>query len=80
MDEVESWVHGELAEVLGISVDEIGAESRLEGDLGVDSIDLIEVANRAERAFGVKLEDQDIYDLELVKDLAEAISSRIAAD
>ena len=73
------WVRDRFAEVLELDPSEISRNSRLADDLDADSIDLIEVVNSAERALGVTIAEEELYDLETVGQLVEAIDRHRAA-
>lgn len=74
-DSVLAWIRGRFAEVLELDPADVSPDSELAADLDADSIDLIEVVNGAEKAFGVSIEEQDLYDLETVGQLVELIES-----
>ncbi len=52
---------------------EVGASSRIERDLGIDSLARTELVLRLERAFRVRLHAQAIGEAETVHDLAQAL-------
>lgn len=68
-DDITIWVREQFAEVLEIDMDEITEASFFADDLDADSIDLIEVVNRAETRWGVKIDEERIYDIETVGEL-----------
>jgi acyl carrier protein len=49
-----------VAEALGLDDDEVTPESTLLGDLGAESIDLLDILFRVERNLGVKIEAGDL--------------------
>ena len=67
-----------LAESFGLSSDEIHADSRLEADLGINSLELAELALRCVEEFGVEIEDEDIHRLITVGDVANYIEEKTA--
>ena len=67
-----------LAESFGLSPDEIQADSRLEADLGINSLELAELALRCDEEFGVEIEDEDIHRLITVGDVANYIEEKTA--
>jgi acyl carrier protein len=67
-----------LAESFGLSSDEIHADSRLEADLGINSLELAELALRCDEEFGVEIEDEDIHRLITVGDVANYIEEKTA--
>ena len=67
-----------LAESFGLSPDEIQADSRLEADLGINSLELAELALRCDEEFGVEIDDDDIHRLITVGDVANYIEEKTA--
>jgi acyl carrier protein len=65
-----------LAESFGLSPDEIQADSRLEADLGINSLELAELALRCDEEFGVEIDDDDIHRLITVGDVANYIEEK----
>lgn len=53
----------------GTPVSEITADSRLEGDLNLDSLDRLSVAMDVEDEFGVELPDEALEIVETVREL-----------
>jgi acyl carrier protein len=51
-----------IADALGHDEDEITPEASLLGDLGAESIDLLDILFRIERASGVKIQASDLAD------------------
>lgn len=70
------WVQAKFADVLELAPAEITSESRFADDLDADSIDLIEVVNAAEAELGVRIEEEQLYDIETVGDLVAIIDQR----
>ena len=68
-DDSFRWVQAQFAEVLELPTSDIGRSSRFDDDLDADSIDLIEVVNRAEGEFGIAIAEDRLYDLETVGEL-----------
>lgn len=71
----------ELAQIIedasGLEAGSLSADSSLR-ELGVTSLAMIEIAVRVEDAFGVRLEDADVFALETVGDLAGFIAEHSA--
>lgn len=78
-DDTFAWVAAQLAGVLGLPVDDITRPSRFADDLDADSIDLIEVVNKAEAAFGIEVPEDQLYDIETVGEFAALIEARRSA-
>lgn len=67
-----------LVESFGLTPDEIQADSRLEADLGINSLELAELALRCDEEFGVEIDDEDIHRLITVGDVANYIEEKTA--
>jgi len=62
MADVDGAVKEALAEALALDEDEITPEATLMDDLGAESIDLLDILFRIEKATGVKIEASDLGD------------------
>lgn len=60
-----------LAELTGLDAADIGETDDIIEDLGIDSLKVIEIATRVERAYKVTLKDSDLMKLRKVKDAVE---------
>ena len=60
-EDVFQKVQGVLEEALGVDEDEVTREAKLVEDLGAESIDFLDIAFRLEKAFGVKLEQNELF-------------------
>jgi len=65
-----------LAEEFNLDEDSISADSKLEADLGINSLELAELAFRLEEEFGIEIKDEDIPTLITVGDVANYIEDR----
>lgn len=65
-----------LAEEFNLDEDSISADSKLEADLGINSLELAELAFRLEEEFGIEIKDEDIPTLITVGDIANYIEDR----
>ena len=59
-DEISSAVREAVVGALGVEEDEVTPEATLLGDLGAESIDLLDILFRIERSTGVKVQASDI--------------------
>jgi len=78
-DNTFQWVCERFAEVLEIDPAEITSQSRFADDLDADSIDLIEVVNKAEQERGITIAEEQLYDLETVGQLVELLDAQASA-
>lgn len=74
-DNTFEWVCAQFAEVLEIDPAEITRSSRFADDLDADSIDLIEVVNKAEQERGITIAEEQLYDLETVGELVDLLDA-----
>jgi acyl carrier protein len=74
-DEVFVKVSGALMEALNVGAEDIKPTATLQGDLGAESIDFLDILFRLEREFGIKIPRGELFpesifqgDPELVRD------------
>jgi acyl carrier protein len=60
-DEIFSKVSATLVEALNVEEDEIKPASTLQGDLGAESIDFLDIVFRLEREFGIKIPRGELF-------------------
>lgn len=62
-----------ISKQLGINLDSINLESRIEDDLGADSLDIIEIVMSLETEFEINVNDDKISRITIVKDIVDYI-------
>jgi acyl carrier protein len=72
---VEEMLTEAIAE-LGPKREDIKREATFES-LDVDSLDLVEIAQRAEEAYGVEINPQDMGDVKTVGDAIDLVLARV---
>jgi len=77
--DLERRVKQILTQRLGIPADEITLGARLVDDLGMDSLDAVELAISTERQFNVALSDEQVAKLMTVADII-ALVQRLAQE
>lgn len=60
-EEIYTKVSATLVEALNVEEDEITPESTLQGDLGAESIDFLDIVFRLEREFGIKIPRGELF-------------------
>ena len=60
-DEIYSKVSATLVEALNVDEDEIKPSSTLQGDLGAESIDFLDIVFRLEREFAIKIPRGELF-------------------
>ena len=75
---IESEIKGVLTRQLKLSGKEISLSTSLREDLGIDSLDVVELMFELEEKFNVVIPDQDIVKLNTVGDLVTYLSQKAA--
>src|SRR6187397_2214075 len=60
-DEIYSKVSATLVEALNVDEDEISPKATLQGQLGAESIDFLDIVFRLEREFGIKIPRGELF-------------------
>lgn len=60
-DQIYSKVSATLVEALNVDEDDITPEATLQGDLGAESIDFLDIVFRLEREFGIKIPRGELF-------------------
>lgn len=63
---------------LQINREQITPDARLMADLGADSLDMVEIAMKAEEEFGLTLPDEEAEKIVTVDDLYEAVGEHLS--
>jgi len=77
MSDVESKVKQIIASRLSVSEDKILPSSAFIGDLGADSLDLVELVMDFEETFGVTIPDEDNEKLKTVQDAIDYLKTKL---
>lgn len=67
-EEIFDKVQSTLVDALGVDEDDVTRESTLQGDLGAESIDFLDIVFRLERNFGIKIPRGELFPENLVAD------------
>jgi probable biosynthetic protein (TIGR04098 family) len=79
-DEIERRSRNLIADIVGCSTDKITSAGDLRAEVGLGSFDVLQLREGLERAFGVRLRDDDVRQLRRLDTLTELIAARLAAD
>src|SRR5947209_316669 len=60
-DEIQRKVAGVLVEALNVDDDQVTPDARLQGDLGAESIDFLDIVFRLEREFNIKIPRGELF-------------------
>jgi acyl carrier protein len=74
---IEAKVKELVVEQLGVSADEVNAESSFVESLGADSLDLTELIMAMEEEFDIEIDDEDAQKIITVQDAIDYIKSKV---
>ncbi len=75
--EVEETIKKFLVEELEIEQDKITTDARLKEDMGIDSLDLVDIVVIVEKYFGFKIKSEEMATVLTMKDFCDYIESKI---
>ncbi len=67
-DEIYQKVQATLVDALGVDEDDVRHDATLQGDLGAESIDFLDIVFRLERNFGIKIPRGELFPENVVSD------------
>ena len=67
-----------LVETANVDVSKVTEEATLSEDLGIDSLDSVEIVLELESAYDIKIEDEEIQNLKTVGDIMKLVESKIS--
>jgi acyl carrier protein len=59
--DVSNKVRDVLVDALGVDAEDVKPEARLVADLGAESIDFLDIVFRLEKAFGIKIQQSELF-------------------
>ena len=60
-DELFEKVRDVLSDALGVDAEEVSPQATLQGDLGAESIDFLDIVFRLEKAFAIKIPKGELF-------------------
>lgn len=78
--EIEARIKDLLSVGLRIKKSSIGVQSRLIDDLGMDSVDAVEMCMAIEDAFDIEIPDEDFTKTVIVQDIIEYVAKTIGVN
>lgn len=76
--EIESKVKAFLIDDLEIDEDKISDDAKLKDDLGIDSLDLVDIVVIVEKNFGFKIKPEEMKGIITLKDFCDYIEKKTA--
>ncbi len=77
-DRIVSIVQETLGTLLKIPCNEVNLSSNLVNELGIDSVDTLDMLFALEDRFKIKVTEKDVVGLQTVKDIIELIERKLA--
>ena len=68
-----------IVETVNCDADSVVLEAKLGDDLGIDSLDAMEINMALEEAFAISIADEDLVKFVCVKDIVSYIESKVEA-
>lgn len=66
-EEIFSKVQAALVDALALDEDDVTPEATLQGDLGAESIDYLDIMFKLEKAFGIKIQREELFPEDVFK-------------
>jgi len=78
-NEIESLINNFLIEDMEIEANVITDEAKLKEDLGLDSLDFVDIVVIIEKTFGFKIKPEEMTNVITVKDFYDYIDAKVNA-
>ena len=75
MNETEKMVREELGKIIGKDTDEISKDANLIEDVGLDSLNVLEVFGMIEEKFNVVVDPEEISEMKTINDIVNIIEN-----
>lgn len=76
--EIEDKVRGFLIEDLEVEPEKIVPDARLKEDIGIDSLDFVDIVVIVERNFGFKIKPEEMAGVVTLSDFCDYIARKVA--
>ena len=77
-EEIVKQVKAIIVDKLGVEESEVTESANFTNDLGADSLDTVELLMEFERAFGIKIPDEETSTIATVKDAIDKVKEKLA--
>jgi acyl carrier protein len=76
-EQVFAKVRQVLVDALGVDEEEVTPQSRLVADLGAESIDFLDIVFRLEKAFGIKIQQSELFPENVLSDPRYVVGGKV---
>ena len=78
-EEIEEKVRAFLIDDLEIDEDKISDDAKLKDDMGIDSLDFVDIVVIVEKNFGFKIKPEEMKDVTTLSQFCDYIESKVNA-
>ncbi|MBR1539460.1 MAG: acyl carrier protein [Bacteroidales bacterium] len=78
INEIKDKIKGFLIDEMEIDEAKIAPEARLKEDLGIDSLEVVDIIVLVEKEFGFKMKPEDFKDLKTFDQFCQFIAQKVA--
>jgi acyl carrier protein len=75
--EVYAKVQQVLVDALGVDEEDVSPQARLVADLGAESIDFLDIVFRLEKAFGIKIQQSELFPENVLSDPRYVVGGKV---
>lgn len=75
--EIEEKVKAFLIDELEVEEEKIAPEALLKGDIGIDSLDFVDIVVIVERTFGFKIKPEEMAGVKTLSDFCDYIETKV---
>lgn len=76
LEEIKQKVNAFLIEEFELEEDQLKPAAQLKADLGIDSLDFVDIIVIVEKTFGFKVKGEDMVNVKTLQDFYDYISTR----
>lgn len=76
-EEIEEKVKGFMVEELELEEDELVADALLKDDLGIDSLDYVDIVVIVDKIFGFKIKPEEMTEVKTLGQFCDYIESKV---
>ena len=76
-EEIEEKVKGFMVEELELEEDDLVADALLKDDLGIDSLDYVDIVVIVDKIFGFKIKPEEMTDVKTLGQFCDYIESKV---
>jgi acyl carrier protein len=79
-EEIFTKVQTALVDALALEEEDVTAEATLQGDLGAESIDYLDIMFKLEKAFGIKIQREELFPEDILNNAQYVQNGKLSAE